>query len=532
MKRNLKKHRSNYIKNLLLPCLAFASVAGIFSAVIITLFKLAAEKVINLSASIYDAVRAEQVYLPLLILGAAALGLVAGFLVKNAKNCRGGGIPTTIAAIRGIAYFKWIKSIIVMPISALISFFGGVPLGTEGPCVQIGAAVGDGTVRLLGGKKYAGWRRYIMAGGAASGFAMVTGSPITAILFSIEELHRGFSPLLITVASVAVFVSHVISRVLAQNGIGSVSMFDFGEQAALPVAGLYLPLIVGLLCGGASVLFTRLYNSVNRIMREKLWKLPLSAKFPIIFASVALIGFFVSEITGTGHHLIQHLFHGEIIWYILIIILLARAVIMMISNTAGVTGGIFLPTLAFGAIMGSLCGQGFMAVGIMGQEHYPLVVVLGMVSFLGASSRIPVTACVFAIEALNGLNNLPAFIIAVTMSFLMVEMLGIGDFTDTVIATKERALHANKKPRIIEVPLTVYKDAFVVGKELQDILWPVSCVVLSSEQAAENAGKHTIGEGDVLTVRYKTYDPVATAEEFEVLVGDQPEHIDRIMRPE
>lgn len=531
MNKHVNKHPSNYIKNMLLPCLTFASVAGIFSAIIITVFKLAAEKVIQLSASIYSGVSANPIYLPLLIVGAALLGLIASFLAKRSKSCRGGGIPTTIAAIRGIAYFKWIRTLVIMPVSALLSFLGGVPLGTEGPCVQIGAAVGDGTVSLLGGKKYAGWRRYMMAGGAASGFSIVTGSPITAILFSIEELHRGFSPLLITVASVAVFVSHVISRVLAQYGIGSVSMFEIGEQAALPMAELYLPLIVGLVCGGGSVLFTRLYNQVDKFMREKLGKLSIKVKFPIIFACVALIGYFASEITGTGHHLIEHLFHTQTIWYMLLIILLARAVIMMISNTAGVTGGIFLPTLAFGAIMGALCGQAFMAIGIMSAEYYPVIVTLGMVSFLGASSRIPITACVFAIEALSGLNNLPAFIIAVTMSFLMVEMSGIGDFTDTVIATKERTIHANKTPKVIEAPLTVCKDAFVVGKELQDILWPASCVVLSSEQASHNAGKHTIGVGDVLTVRYKTYDPVATAEEFEVLVGDQPEDIDRIMRP-
>ena len=33
-------------------------------------------------------------------------------------------------------------------------------------------------------------------------------------------------------------------------------------------------------------------------------------------------------------------------------------------------------------------------------------------------------------------------------------------------------------------------------------------------------------------IYYPTYDPVATANEFEVLVGDQREEIDRIMRPE
>ena len=41
-----------------------------------------------------------------------------------------------------------------------------------------------------------------------------------------------------------------------------------------------------------------------------------------------------------------------------------------------------------------------------------------------------------------------------------------------------------------------------------------------------------LAEGEVLTVHYTTYDPAATANEFEVLVGDQCTEIDRIMRPE
>jgi len=527
----MNKHQTNYIKDLLLPCLVFSLVTGILSAVLITLFKLAAQEVISVSGQVYKLARLEPIGLPILILGAAAVGLAASFLVKNAKNCRGGGIPTTIAAIRGIAYFKWIKSVVVLPISALLTFLGGVPLGTEGPCVQMGAAIGDGTVSLLGGKRYAGWRRYMMTGGAASGFAMVTGAPVTAILFSIEELHRGFSPLVISVVSVSVLVCHIISRLLSLLGIGTGAMFHLQELEVLPLSELYLPLIIGLVCGLGAVAFTGSYNAVDRFMRHKLGKLSINIKFPIIFACVALIGYFASEIMGTGHHLVQELLSARGVWYALLITLLARAIIMMISNTSGITGGIFLPTLAFGALMGALCGECFVALGMMEQSHYPLMVVLGMVSFLGASSRIPVTAAVFAMEALGGLSNLPAMIIAVTVSFFMVEMSGIGDFTDTVISTKEKHINANKEQYTIEVALTATKGSFAVGKELGDILLPAACVVLSKEQAAVNEGKHAIGEGDVLTVRYRTCDPIATAEELEALVGEQSEEVRSIMRP-
>jgi hypothetical protein len=167
----------------------------------------------------------------------------------------------------------------------------------------------------------------------------------------------------------------------------------------------------------------------------------------------------------------------------------------------------------------------------MGEEYYTLLVVVGMVAFLGASSKIPMTACVFAIEALGGFHNVLPIILAVTAAFLAVEVSGLGDFTGTVIKTRAHASHKGKQPCVIEVPLTVYKDSFVIDKELTDILWPASCTLLSIERGPNKTGKLGIAEGDILTVHYTTYNPSATADEFEVLVGDQSEEIDQIMRP-
>lgn len=533
----MQHHRSNHIKNLLLPCLVFSIFTGIISSLFITLFKVTASLIIGASENIYDSARANPVWLPLLIVGAAVLGLVSAFILTAFKECRGGGIPTSIASIRGITGFRWVQSLFVLPFTTFITFLSGVPLGTEGPCVQMGTAVGDGVVRLIGGKKSKGWRRYMMTGGAASGFALATGSPITAILFSMEEIHKRFSPLLFSIVSITVAVSQLTSRFFASLGFGSTSLFHVGTLEALPLSRMFIPLVTGLLCGFASIGFIKLYHAIDTLVRIKLSKLSIQIKFPIIFALTALAGFFLSDLLGTGHELIDHLLGDHLLeektfWYLLVLIFILRAIFTMVSNTAGVTGGIFLPTLAFGAILGALCAEAFIALGLIGTEHYTLLVVIGMVAFLGASSRIPLTACVFAMEALGGFFNVLPVIIAVTAAFLAVEVSGQGDFTGTVIKSKASAVNKGKQPYVIEVPLTVYKGSFVIDKELPDILWPASCTFLSIERGPNKTGKLGIAEGDILTVHYTTHDPVATADEFEVLVGDQSEDIDRSMRPQ
>ena len=120
---------------------------------------------------------------------------------------------------------------------------------------------------------------------------------------------------------------------------------------------------------------------------------------------------------------------------------------------------------------------------------------------------------------------------AITVAFMAVEVSGLSDFTSTVIHAKAKDIHKDKTPIVIEVPLTVYKGSFVIDKDVRDILWPASCTMLSIERGPNKTNKIGVAEGDILTVHYTTYDPVATANEFEILVGDQSEDIDNIMRP-
>ena len=514
-----------HITGLLLPYLFFSVVAGFFSALLITAFKLSAEWVIHFSSTIYSGVRANPVWIPVLIIAAATLGFIVTFILDFSHSCRGGGIPTSVAAIRGITTFHWLKGVFLLPISALMTFLCGIPLGTEGPCVQMGTAIGDGVIKCLGSKRHKGWRRYIMTGGASAGFSIATSSPITAVIFSMEELHNRFSPLLLTVASVSVTTAQITVQILNLFGIKPEALFCIPESITVSPKYLFAPIIVGVVCGVCSILFTRFYSTVDKIVHRILKKVSAKILFPVLFAAVSMVGFFITDSLGTGHSLIENLFHSQAIWYILILVFLIRAVIMMVSNTSGVTGGVFLPTLAFGAIIGALCSKAMVALGWIEPEHYIIMVVLGITAFLGSTSRIPITACVFAIEAMNGINNVLPIIIATTAALIIVEASGLEDFTDAVIESKMRKISLGKTPTVVEVTMTVSENSFVAGKELRDILWPNNCVVVSFERAKQNHGKSVLADGDVITLHYTTYDPDATTKELEFLIGEQSERL-------
>ena len=511
------------------PCLGLSIATGVLSAIIVTAFKLASEYVIHLSASSYDMARKNPAWIPVLIVAAALVGLVASRILLNSKSCRGGGIPTSVAAIQGIVSFKWLSGIFLLPVSALLTFLCGIPLGTEGPCVQMGTAIGDGIVSCTASKKHKGWRRYIMTGGASAGFSIATSSPVAAIIFSMEELHKTFSPILISITSICVISAQATTQLLSSFGIGSIGLFHLTDVPTLTSKALFAPLLVGAVCGCVSILFTRLYHFIDDLMHRVLKKLPIKIVFPVLFASICTLGIFLSDSLGTGHSLTERLFKAQNTWYILILIFLVRAVVMTVSNTSGVTGGVFLPTIAFGAITGSLCAKAMISLGWLQADFYVLIVILGITSFLGATSRIPITASIFAVESLGGISNVLPVILATTVAYLVVEASGLEDFTDTIITAKIRSISKGKEPAVIETSFTVAKDSFVVGKELRDILWPQSCTVLSYKRKPENRDKLGVAEGDVFTVLYKTYDPKATAEEFDILVGEQSNQTSCIM---
>ncbi len=519
----MRKTRLTYIKNILLPCFLFSVLTGIFTGALIYLFKISASFVLGLSSDIYSYVRENPVYLPFLVLGAMLLGLSASFILSHTKNCRGGGIPTSVAILRGLIEFRWLKSIFFLFGSALLTFLGGVPLGNEGPSVQMGTAVGRGATRILG-KNNPAWDRYIMTGGACAGFAVATGAPLSGILFAFEEAHRKFSPMLFMVAGMTVTAATATMNFLCEIGGVSSAMFDFATPSALPLRYLWIIAALGIVSGLLAVAFTKLYSKASSFVNITLKDLPFTVKILLIFALVAIAGFASSSLIGTGHDVIHTLTEGEGVWFLIILTFTLRALFLMLANNVGVSGGIFVPTLTFGALIGALISEAAVALGLMPEEYSLVLMTVGMVSFLSASSRTPLTALAFAIEALSGLTNILPIAIGVTISFLVIETWGVTSLHDMVINSKVAAFNRGKESVVVDTFITVKENSFAVGKEARDILWPPTCLVLSIKKPkdGEAKGEHGIlGVGDTIHIHYQTFEPETTVRSIEAIVGIQ-----------
>ena len=249
MKAKLKRYKSFFI-NLIFPAFIFGSITGIFTAIIVTLFKICAKYAIDFSGVGYDYLRTHLYLVPVVLIVLFGVAFLLAKIYKSSPNLRGGGVPTSIAILRGLVTFNWIKSLFGVFLLSLSSFLIGVPLGNEGPGVQIGTAVGRGTIYTMA-KKNKAWDRYSMTGGASAGFSVATGAPISGIMFAIEEAHGRISPMIIIVASVSVMMSRITTELINLIPGLNVDIALFPNLPSIPalqIENIWIPIVVANIC--------------------------------------------------------------------------------------------------------------------------------------------------------------------------------------------------------------------------------------------------------------------------------------------
>ena len=116
--------------------------------------------------------------------------------------------------------------------------------------------------------------------------------------------------------------------------------------------------------------------------------------------------------------------------------MIVRGALLLFANNVGVTGGLFVPTLAFGALSGALAAKLLVSFGLMPEQYYSVCVIIGIASGLAAFAHTPRMAIAVSLEALGAADNILPIIIGVTVAYLFVEKFARAPFTDLVIEAK------------------------------------------------------------------------------------------------
>ena len=519
MKRRL--HISFF--NSILPAVFFGATAGVLTSLTVNLYKLCAKYIIDFSENGYHFVGEHLYLVPIIILLFAAPAFMFAYIYKKVPNLRGGGIPTSIGILRGMIPFKWLRNLIGIFLLSLASFLIGVPLGNEGPSVQMGTAIGRGCAYSFGKKKRA-WDRYSMTGGACAGFSVATGAPISGVVFAVEEAHQRISPMILIIASVSVMCATITTELVAPLLGVSKSLFPSMTLRTLSLVDVWIPVVVGVVVGIFAVLFLNYYRVIFRFFNKTLKSVKHGYKIMFVFALTLTLGLVSYSFISTGHHLILELFEGKMSWIILLVLLLARSTLTLCASSNRITGGIFLPILAIGTLVASLAGKLLVNVFSLDESYYMIILVLGITACIAGMMKMPLTAIVFSVEALSCYDNIMPVIVVSGVAFVITELFGVESINDRVLDNLILEINNGKSTTLIDRYVTVKEGSFAIGKQVRDVFWPARLIVLSKRRPAdlppvdEHDAKQ-IHVGDVLHIRCETFDEHSLNNDLSAILG-------------
>jgi CIC family chloride channel protein len=294
--------------------------------------------------------------------------------------------------------------------ASVASLGSGAPLGMEGPAVYSGAVIATVFRRFS-------WARLIkpnalLAAGAAAGVAAVFKAPVAGAVFALEVPFRdrmaGERILPALFGSAAGYLTlTALEGTEPELGIPAVEV-TFGRA----MGSLLLGAVVGLVARG----IIELIRLAERYSTRGLpWVRGLAA-------GLTLAGLFVLGRGLTGENVAITSGFPVVDWalepdhgiWLLVAVLLIRSLGTSVAVGGGGAGGLFVPLIATGAIVGRI----FADVG--NTEELTLFVMVGGATMLGAGYAAPLTGVIIIAELTGQPGVIVPSLLATTIAMLTV----------------------------------------------------------------------------------------------------------------
>jgi CIC family chloride channel protein len=316
-------------------------------------------------------------------------GIVAGLSLYCLRRIAGGsGAEVTGAIWHKQGQFEAAPTIAKSIISIVIVGMGAA-IGREAALKDTGGTVGG---------KISDWtslspeqRHLLVACGAGAGMAAAYNVPLGGALFAIEVLLGTMSLTNVLAAVITSFVAVAVSWLLLPN----VPTFNVVQLAITPSLLLWAA-VAGPILGAASAVYVR-FIGWSETGKPKAYMVILA---PIlVFIGLGAISVHFPEILGNGKNVVQEAFGSQLGTGLLCWLLILRPLATAMCLKSGAPGGLFTPTMTFGALLGGLLGEGWSYLApATSKDSYAIV---GAGAMLASASQGPLSSVVFMLELTN-----------------------------------------------------------------------------------------------------------------------------------
>ncbi len=392
--------------------LLLALLIGIFSGLLVVLFHIT----IDVTSWISLGALAGRFHLVRLFTPAVG-AIVAVLLVRKVfPRARGSGVNQTKIAIYSSDGYVASSTIAGKFLACAISIGTGNSLGPEDPSLQMGAGVASWLGRLFHLPRNS--MRLIAPVGAAAGIAAAFNTPITGVLFVLEEVLADWS----ATAVGSIVIAAVAGVVTMRASLGNEPLFRIPVFELTNASELFIYAGIGIVGGALSALFIWFIQRVKtRMSHMPHWRhyvLPIAAGF-----LTGVVGLWFPEVMGAGYDAINSALHGQFVWQVLIYLALTKLLVTLLAFTAETPGGMFAPALFIGGMLGGGLGglaHRFWPFGAAPAEAYMLV---GMGTFFAGVFRAPITSIFMVFELSASYVIILPVMIANTTAYLISRKL-------------------------------------------------------------------------------------------------------------
>jgi CIC family chloride channel protein len=316
----------------------------------------------------------------------------------------------------------------------------GGPLGYEGPSLYMGAAIGSALQSRLSRFFSREDAKVLLVAGAAAGVAAIFKAPATGALFALEVPYqrdlarRMLLPALIAAAcSYVTFVGLTTTAPLLRS-TGGAPPFDFADLGGAAA--------LGIAAGFGARLFARLIREAKALAtRGHVWLRAVVAGAVLAGLAITAHRLFGETLTlGPGYRAITWSVDPTHSVRLVVLLLLLRAVATVAAIGGGGVGGLFIPLVVEGALLGRVLGS------TLGQGGSPLFPIIGIAAFLGAGYRVPLAAVMFVAET----TGRPEFVVPGLIAAVVAQLV-MGNSSVDEHQHRERGSHLRRR---FALPLT------------------------------------------------------------------------------
>ncbi|MEY8765033.1 MULTISPECIES: ClC family H(+)/Cl(-) exchange transporter [Clostridium] len=416
MKGNILNIITDNYCNSKLKIISESAIVGILTGFTAVSYRYLLEKSLTFAHFMYTAEFKNLWLFPVVTAALAAAGYLVGCIVKSDSMVAGSGIPQVEGILAGKLSMNWYKVILKKFAAGIIAIGAGLSLGREGPSVQIGAAVGQGVGRLFNGTDSE--KKLLITGGASAGLAAAFNAPLAGCIFALEEIHKNFSPKILVPA----FLASIISDFITEQLLGVSPVFNFGSVRILPLKYYGYIIVFGIILALGGALFNKsLLKSQDIYNRIKF--LNVKNKPVMAFLIAGVMGLVLPQVLGGGHDLVSTLAASNMTIKALLIILIGKFLFTMSSYGSGTPGGIFLPLLVIGALLGNIYGNIINILFGFDLQYVNNLLILGMAGYFASVVKSPITGIVLIIEMTGVFDNLLSVSVVCITAYIFSDIL-------------------------------------------------------------------------------------------------------------